>query len=900
MKCIITRFATLFLNSRITIFCVSLCFFALQSFSQSCNCPATCGACTGGGLVKIELKFNQPVAQTISVSDGQGVIFSGLVPALGTISFLGSQPNDRFVGDKLTINVNGATDVLIDTRCSSNVLVGDTFGSFTVVGGTSKTGGSICCNPFVAEAIRPTISNCPLNISIDVLDQTCTASISWIPPIAADNCQIASFTEQNGLKPGDLFGLGRKQLVYIAVDNMGLNRDCVFEIKRVDKAPPVFTSFPSDITAFARNSCNSDAGSVIWALPVAQDCDNVFFTFPPQSSGDRFPLGETVITYLAADGSGNRSTKSFKVIVIDDAKPTISRRPANITVEAQDCGAFITPWIEPVADDNCTLGLALIANHKSNEKFLIGTTVVTYTATDASSNSASYSFNVKVEDTTKPIISPLPDKSEQLTTSCDVAITWAEPTVTDNCSFRVSSSHHSGDLFPLGTTIVTYTAIDGSQNTSTVSFNVVVTDQSAPVFANCSSSIIEKDADPLTCKAKVDWTVPTATDNCIDPLRIVSPTFKPGDDFPIGTTTLTYSALDRAGNSANCELTIVVRDKTAPVINAQPSDKTSDANTSCEAVVNWIPPIATDACSAPVTINSDHKPSESFPLGVTKVTYTATDNVGNTSESFFNIAVKDNAAPVFSNCLKDIIAQANSSCTAMVSWEEPMAKDNCSGNIIPTSNFKPGDTFEVGKPTIVIYEAVDAAGNKATCQFSIIVVNESVVVIEKCVKDIIVKTDETGKAIVTWDEPTASDRCGSVILKASHKPGSEFDIGTTKVTYESLPNSSGNISRCEFNVTLSYKEIAIEVGKAVTPDGDRINDFWLINGIENFKDNEVVVVDRWGNKIFEGLHYDNSKVVWNGTNLSGAVVPTGTYFFSIAVSFRGNRVEKKGSVEVIQ
>jgi gliding motility-associated-like protein len=900
MESLMTRFATLFLNSRITIFCVLLCLFAYQSFSQSCNCPATCGACTGGGLIKIELKFNQPIAQTISVSDGQGAVFSGLVPALGIVSLLGAQPNGRFAGDQLTIKVNGAVDVFIDTKCNSNIQVGDTFGSFTVVGGVSKTGGSICCNAFVAEAIRPTISNCPTNVSIDVFDQTCSASISWIPPIAADNCQIVSFTEQSGLKPGDSFGLGRKQLVYTATDNTGLSRDCVFEIKRIDKAPPVFTSFPSDITAFARNSCNSDPGAVTWALPTAQDCDGLFLTPPPLNSGDRFPLGETIVTYSATDGSGNKTSASFKVTVIDDAKPTINKRPANITAEAQDCGAFITPWIEPIADDNCTLGVTLTSDHKSNEKFPIGITIVTYTAKDASGNLFSYGFNVKVEDTTKPIISALPDKGELLTASCDVAVTWAEPTVTDNCSFTLSSSHHSGDLFPLGTTVVSYTAIDGSQNQSTVSFNVVVTDQSAPIFTNCPPSIIEKEADPITCKAKVNWAIPVATDNCLDPSKLVSPTNKPGDDFPIGTTTLTYLAFDKAGNSASCVFAIVVKDKTAPVISSQPSDETLDANTSCVAVANWVLPTAADACSSPVVIISDHKPNESFPLGITKVTYTATDNIGNVSELFFNIAVKDNSAPIFNNCPKDIIAQANSSCEAVVSWEEPTARDNCSGDIIPTSNFKPGDAFEVGKPTTVTYDAVDAAGNKSTCHFIITVVNESVAVIENCPKEIIVKTDETGKAIVTWDEPTASDRCGTVVLKASRKPGSEFEIGTTNVIYESLPNSAGKVSRCEFNVILSYKEIAIDIGKAITPDGDRINDTWMINGIENFKDNEVIVVDRWGNKIFEALHYDNSKVVWSGTNLSGAIVPTGTYFYSISVSFRGNHVDKKGSVEVIQ
>jgi gliding motility-associated-like protein len=898
MKSLLTRFAALFLNSRIAILCVFLCFVAFHSFSQSCNCPAVCGACIGGGLTKIELKFNQPIAQTIKVSDGQGVIYNVLTNPLGIISLASNIPNDRFSGDRITISVNGAVDVVIDTKCSANVMVGDTYGSFTVVGGTSKTGGLICCNAFVAEITRPTISNCPADISIDVLDQTCFANVSWVPPIAADNCQIVSFIEQNNLKPGDSFPIGRKQLVYTATDNNNLSRDCVFEIKRIDKAAPVFTFIPSDITVFARNSCNSDPGAVAWALPIAKDCDGFSLTPPPVSSGDRFPLGETIVTYSATDISGNKTPASFKITVIDDAKPTISKRPANITVEAQDCGAFITPWVEPVADDNCLVGLTLRSDHKSDEKFPIGTTVVTYTAKDGSNNTFPYSFNVKIEDTSKPIISALPSKNELLTTGCDVAVIWAEPTVTDNCTFKVTSNHHSGDLFSLGTTTVTYTATDDTGNQGISFFDVTITDASVPVFTNCPPAIIEMEANPTTCKAKVDWATPAAIDNCLQPLII--PTFKSGDEFPIGTTTLTYTATDKAGNSATCEFKIVVSDKTAPIISNQSSDRTAEANSACVAIVNWTPPAVNDACSTPVILTSDHLPGDLFPLGVTKVKYTATDNVGNASESFFNISLKDMTGPVFSNCPQNIIAPANSTCEATVLWDEPVAKDNCTISVIPTSNFKSGNTFKIGNPATVIYEAVDEAGNKSTCQFTITVVNESVAVIEKCPNDIIVNTDETGKAMVTWEEPTATDRCGNVVLKASHKLGSEFEIGTTKVSYESPPNTSGNVSRCEFNVTLSYKEVAIDIGKAVTPDGDRVNDFWMIGGIENFKDNEVVVVDRWGNKIFEALHYDNGKVVWHGTNASGAVVPTGTYFYSVSVSFRGSRVEKKGSIEVIQ
>ncbi|NOS56853.1 MAG: T9SS type B sorting domain-containing protein [Cyclobacteriaceae bacterium] len=151
-----------------------------------------------------------------------------------------------------------------------------------------------------------------------------------------------------------------------------------------------------------------------------------------------------------------------------------------------------------------------------------------------------------------------------------------------------------------------------------------------------------------------------------------------------------------------------------------------------------------------------------------------------------------------------------------------------------------------------------------------------------------------------WDEPTAADLCGKVPLTASRRPNTEFGIGTTKITYESPPNIAGIRARCEFNVILSYKEIEFEVSKALTPNGDPINENWQIRGLENFSDNEVLVVDRWGNKIYQASQYDNNKVVWNGTNSAGTFVPTGTYFYSVTVSFQGKRVEKKGSVEVVR
>ncbi|MFM9840098.1 MAG: HYR domain-containing protein [Cyclobacteriaceae bacterium] len=886
------------MNKKAFIFCLLFSVGTIVSFGQSCNCPAVCAPCIGGGLTRIELKFNQPVDQHIEANafDIGGVnLFNVLqFPPLGTVVLIGSKQNDRFVGDKVTIKVNGLVDVVINTRCSDNVLVGDTYGSFTVVAAESKNGGPVCCNAFVTQNIRPTITNCPANVEQQVFDQTCFGAVSWMPPIAADNCQIVSFTEQNNYKPGDIFPLGRRQIVYTAVDNNGLSRDCIFEVRRLDMAPPVFDSFPLDIIAFATTSCNA---VVTWAAPVASDCGGVFLTAPPQSSGDRFPIGVTAVTYAATDGSSNRAERSFNVTVVDNAKPTFNIDPTDIAVQAVDCGAIVS-WIEPTADDNCPIGLTVTQDHFPNEKFAIGITTVTYIAKDASGNTFPYSFKITVEDKTAPVISPMPSTEQLLTTACDVVVNWVEPLVTDNCKFKVTSNFHSGDRFGLGTFKVIYTAKDSSQNTSTSFFDVVIKDNTAPIFTSCITSTLEKEADPITCKAKVNWTAPTATDNCLD--RVLMPAFKPGDEFPIGTTVITYIAKDKAGNTSQCEFPIIVNDKTGPTITAQPSDIATNANTLCKANVNWVPPTAIDNCSSPVTLGSNYNPNDAFPLGATKVTYTVQDKMGNASTAFFNVTVNDNTAPVFSGCPLDIIISSNASCKAIVNWTEPTAFDNCNGTIIPTSNFKSGTTFDSGTTTAVTYTAVDNAGNKSTCKFNVIVRNESVPVISGCPQDIIIKTDETGKAIVTWTEPTATDQCGRVPLIASRKPSSEFGIGTTKITYESTPNSASIRTRCEFNVILSYKEIEFEVGKAITPNGDPVNENWLIRGLENFRDNSVLIVDRWGNKIYEASQYDNSKVVWNGTNSSGTVVPTGTYFYSVAVSFQGKRVEKKGSVEVVR
>ena len=67
-----------------------------------------------------------------------------------------------------------------------------------------------------------------------------------------------------------------------------------------------------------------------------------------------------------------------------------------------------------------------------------------------------------------------------------------------------------------------------------------------------------------------------------------------------------------------------------------------------------------------------------------------------------------------------------------------------------------------------------------------------------------------------------------------------------------------------------------------TPNGDGINDYWQIDGISIDPKNEVYIFNRWGDKIWQTVGYDNASNRWDGKTTRGRnSVPDGTYFFII-------------------
>jgi gliding motility-associated-like protein len=98
------------------------------------------------------------------------------------------------------------------------------------------------------------------------------------------------------------------------------------------------------------------------------------------------------------------------------------------------------------------------------------------------------------------------------------------------------------------------------------------------------------------------------------------------------------------------------------------------------------------------------------------------------------------------------------------------------------------------------------------------------------------------------------------------------------------------------SVVVTVNPCSLEnITNVFTPDGDGVNDTWIIEGINAYPDNTVVVFNRWGSRLIELKGYDNATVVWDG-KYNGTKVASGTYYF--VIELHGEGQQRSGWVQV--
>ena len=197
----------------------------------------------------------------------------------------------------------------------------------------------------------------------------------------------------------------------------------------------------------------------------------------------------------------------------------------------------------------------------------------------------------------------------------------------------------------------------------------------------------------------------------------------------------------------------------------------------------------------PTTITQS--PPGPYPLGLTTVTLTVSDDQGASSQCTATVTVRDNTPPTITCPVNVVTTTAPGQCSAVVNYAAPTTSDNCPGATV-SCNPPSGSTFPKGTTTAAC-TATDASGNTAICSFTV-TVNDNEKPTITCPANMAVPCSIDLLVPVTFSV-TASDNCDpSATVTSTPASGSGFPVGTTAVT-STARDASGNFSSCSFTVT---------------------------------------------------------------------------------------------------
>jgi hypothetical protein len=696
--------------------------------------------------------------QTVTVGDTTPPVFSSISDISSEAK--GTQ-NEVDLGNPTVTDLVGVLSVTNDAP--SSFPLGETIVTWTATD-VAKNTATATQRVTIGDTKAPKIT-APAKISAEATSLA-ENKVSLGQPTVSDNSEVESITND----APESFPIGETTVTWTAIDVVGNIASASQKIIITDTTSPVIAQ-PSPITAEATSPAETH---VELSAPTVIDVQDVtILNDAPQF----FPLGQTIVTWTAIDPSGNNSTVTQTVSVVDTTAPDLAA-PADVTQEATGQAGNVVALGEPVVND--ATGISSVGNNAPAE-YSFGTTVVTWTATDNHGNSVSKDQVVTIIDTTKPeITAPKPLVVEASSISENV-VTLGEPKVADLVAVD-SVTHDTPSAFSLGDTTVTWTATDSSGNTATATQLVSVVDTTAPTITAPENITVE-----AASRSGTSVSIGEAT--ATDAIGVESITNDAPEAFGLGTTTVTWSATDAAGNTATATQTITVSDTTAPTITA-PADITTEA-TSYEN--NSIPlnlPATSDAVSD-VLIEND-APAE-FSLGQTIVTWTATDEAGNSATATQTITIVDTTAPTIT-APADITTEATSKSENTIALEAPITSDNV--GVESVTNDAP-DKFPVGE-TIVTWTANDSAGNSESVSQKIIIVDT---VPPKFAKlgGITVEASSVEDNHVTLDTPSVSDIL-DIISLTSDAPNT-YALGETIVTWTAT-DESGNSATATQLVTI--------------------------------------------------------------------------------------------------
>ena len=327
-------------------------------------------------------------------------------------------------------------------------------------------------------------------------------------------------------------------------------------------------------------------------------------------------------------------------------------------------------------------------------------------------------------------------------------------------------------------------------------------------------------------------------------------------------------------------MTVTIGDDIDPIIVA-PINVNVNPNLGCTAVgVALGTPIVSDNCTvASVTNNAPAL----FPIGTTTVTWTVTDASGNSATATQLVNVVDQVAPE-ATAPAHVTVNTNNFCDATgVNLGTPEATDNCT--IASITNDAPA-SFPIGT-TVVTWTITDATGNFTTVTQNVTVVDTEAPVI--VLQSAAVQLDANGVGVLTFEaiDNGSSDNCGIAAVSIDQTTFDCGQVGFNTVTV-TITDNSGNQTSAEVVINVIASDACggtdvagPNVPDAFTPNGNSINDTWVIPGLEGYNTKQMAVYSRYGTLVYYSSAYAND---WDGTLMgNGVAVPDGTYYYTLTL-----------------
>ncbi|MCI0746774.1 MAG: HYR domain-containing protein, partial [Verrucomicrobia subdivision 3 bacterium] len=588
------------------------------------------------------------------------------------------------------------TDSCGSVTVTNNAPAQFAFGTNVVTWTATDQSGNIttCQQRVIVNDTQPPTITCAADLNINANPGACFASgFALGNPTVSDNCGPVTVSSNAPAQ----FSVGTNVVVWTATDASGNTAACQQLIIVRDNQAPVIAC-PADI------SVNPDPGSCFAtgvSLGNASASDNCGPVTVSNDAPAQFAVGTNVVTWTARDPGGNTTTCQQRVIVGDNQAPPIIC-PADIMVSAGPGSCFATGVMlgSPTVSDNC--GPVTVASN-APAQFAVGTNLVTWTATDTSGNVAVCQQRVIVSDTQPPILTCPADVTVNANPgSCfATGVALGNPNTTDNCG-TVTVTNNAPAQFPVGTTLVTWTASDASGNTTTCQQRVIVRDAEPPAI-DCPGDVTVN-ASPGACFATgVSLGQPTASDNC----GTATVTSNAPAQFAVGTNLVTWTATDTSGNTATCQQRVIVSDNQPPSITCPANMNVGAASGQNSVVINFASPVANDNCDASPSVTCAPSPGSAFGIGDTTVTCVATDMAGNSSSCAFTVTIAPAPPPQFG------ISEGNSVFNPQTGlFEQTVIVTNMGASTMPAVRLLIGGL----RTGVVLYNAAGSDGGRPYVQ----------------------------------------------------------------------------------------------------------------------------------------------------------------------------------------